>query len=85
MISKRRLSKFEADIPVLLNNERRKNSFGFTGNSGGMGTFWAVGASIPVTVSYDDLEGRHFDSKLMPKIMDTASFAGGGWTNSNDA
>lgn len=66
----------DAVIPVLLNGQTLTNAFGFTGDARGMGPFWRVGASIPVSISYSDLEGRPFATEVTLVVRDTTGFAG---------
>jgi hypothetical protein len=71
----------EAIIPLLLNGQTLTNAFGHTGAAGGEGPFWRVGATFPVSITYLDLEGRSFKSKVTVVIRDTDGFAGSIWSS----
>jgi hypothetical protein len=64
-------------IPVLVNGESVANSFGLT--TGDASTVWRYGSQIPLTVTYSDLDGRPYRSKVVLVIRDTSGFAGGHW------
>ncbi len=78
----RRCFSSYGDIPLLLNNQTKTNSFGYTGPAGGRGTFWKPGASFEVTIAYRDLDKRSFKSTLPLHIRDSETFAGGAWGKS---
>lgn len=71
-----------AVVPLLVNGQTVTNAFGHTGDAGGVGSLWRVGASIPITIEYADLEGRSFASRLTLVVRDTAGFAGSFWSES---
>jgi len=74
----------EGEIPLLLNGKNMTNSFGYT--RGNNHTFWHYGASLPITISYSDLEGRKYRTSQVIKIKDSAAFAGGMWqVSKNDS
>lgn len=68
----------EVVIPLLLNGRTVTNAFGVTGGEDG-GSFWRSKASIPVRVTYSDLEGRRFTSRVVLVIKDSMGFAGSYW------
>lgn len=78
----RRCFSSYGDISLLLNNQTKTNSFGYTGPAGGHGTFWKPDASFEVTIAYGDLDKRSFNSTLPLHIRDSESFAGGAWGKS---
>jgi hypothetical protein len=72
----------EGEIPLLLNGKNMTNSFGYT--RGDDRTFWLYGASMPITISYADLEGRQYCTSQVLRIKDSAAFAGGMWQASEN-
>lgn len=74
----------EGEIPLLLNGRNMTNSFGYT--RGDDQTFWRYGTSLPITISYSDLEGRKFCTSQVISIKDSAAFAGSMWeVSKNDS
>jgi hypothetical protein len=69
----------EGIIAVLLNGQTVTNSFGYTSEENAGDTLWKVNAAIPIEVSYSDLEGRLFKSRVTLRIQDSAGFAGCSW------
>ena len=69
----------EGEIPLLINGKNMTNSFGYT--RGDEQTFWRYGATLRVTISYSDLEGRKYCVHQPIRIKDSASFAGGMWVS----
>ncbi len=60
------------------------NSFGYT--RGDEQTFWRYGATLRITISYSDLEGRRYRVCQPIRIKDSESFAGGMWiSRENDS
>ena len=74
----------DGEIPLLLDGKTVTNSFGYTGNTDGTSSFWKYGSSFSVLLTYADLEGRKYSSKVRLVIKDSASFAGGLWSKGDD-
>lgn len=66
------------EIPMLIHGASVSNSFGMTSDDPHNAT-WVYEATIPVSITYCDLEGRSYKSKLDLIIRDSDSFAGGQW------
>ena len=67
-----------AMIPLLLNGESTKNSFGFTKNPENK-RGWIYGSSFPIQIVYKDLDGRKYRSKVNLVIRYSKAFAGTEW------
>lgn len=72
----------EGEIPLLLNGNTMTNSFAYT--TGDDHTFWRYGASLPIKISYSDLDGRKYSTSQVIRIKDSAAFAGGMWKVSDN-
>ena len=68
----------EAEIPLLVDSGRVTNSFGITSASESP-SFWKYDSRLPIRITYSDLHGRKFKSRLVLVIKDTSAFAGGAW------
>ncbi|WP_131453056.1 hypothetical protein [Xanthomonas citri] len=62
-----------AAIPILLNSETCSNAFGHTSKED---PFWLPGALLPISISYQGIEGQSYKADVCIKIDDTAGFAG---------
>ena len=65
-------------IPLLLHGNSVSSSFGMTSSEPEQAT-WRPGAEIPIEITYSDLEGRSYRSKLELVIRDSDALAGGSW------
>lgn len=72
----------DGEIPLLINGKTMTNSFAYT--RGDDQTFWRYGASLPITISYSDLDGRKYRTSQIIKIKDSAAFAGSMWEASKN-
>lgn len=72
----------DGEIPLLINGKTMTNSFAYT--RGDNGTFWRYGASLRISISYGDLDGRHYCTSQVIRIKDSAAFAGGMWSSSEN-
>jgi hypothetical protein len=64
-------------IPVLANNQSTSNAFGFLGHDSN--NTWKLHSRFPVTISYEDLDGRCFRHTLHLLVADNAGFASSHW------
>ncbi|GAB4534363.1 MAG: hypothetical protein Tsb0014_20490 [Pleurocapsa sp.] len=71
-----------AIIPLLIDGEKRSNSFGLTSIKKEQ-NIWKYGSSFSITINYKDLEKKQYQSKLSLYIKDSESFAGSSWKESN--
>lgn len=68
-----------ATIPLLINGEKKSNSFGTTSIQE-EDNIWKYGSSFSITINYKDLENKKYKSKLVLHIKDSKAFAGGSWS-----
>lgn len=70
----------ESEIPLLRNGEELTTSFGaFTGAST-VGPWLKYGAEAEISITYQDLDGRNFESRQPLKIYARDGFGGGVWS-----
>jgi len=63
-------------IPLLHSGGTTNNGFGISGKKE---STLVYGASIPIVISYKDLNGRSYKTKQTLLFRDTTYFAGSGW------
>lgn len=67
-------------IPLLVNGEKISNSFGATSSESKDST-WKNGSAFDIKITYQDLEGKNYRSRVRLFIKDSQAFAGGKWEN----
>lgn len=72
----------EGTIPLLVHGTEAKNSFGYTGDAGGKGSFWKYRGRFSIRILYDDLDGNSYTSRQVLIIQDSSGFADGSWSAS---
>jgi hypothetical protein len=75
----RRCFNSEDPIPLILNGEKKLNYFGLTSNKSEQ-NIWVYGASLPIEINYQDLEGNKYVSALTLVVKDSKTFAGAAWS-----
>ena len=70
----------EGFIPLLLNGEKKTNSFGITSKIKD-DNLWIYKSSFFVTIRYNDLEGKQYKSLINLQIKDSNAFAGSSWSD----
>lgn len=71
----------ETIIPLLINGEKTSNSFGLTSNKKG-DNVWIYGSSLPIEITYEDLEKNKYISKQTLVVKYSKAFAGMEWSKS---
>jgi hypothetical protein len=61
-------------IPVLANDRSTSTAFGKTSNDSEC--MWIADSRLPITITYDDLRGRQYRSKVTLCVRDDGGFAG---------
>jgi hypothetical protein len=61
-------------IPILANDRSTSTAFGKTSNDSEC--MWIADSHLPVTITYSDLEGRKYCSKVTLCVRDDGGFAG---------
>jgi hypothetical protein len=67
-------------IPLLINGDKISNCFGLT-SSRTEDNIWIYGSSLPIEISYQDLEGNKYVSALTLTVKYSKAFAGMQWSN----
>lgn len=75
----------ESEIPLLRNGEELSTSFGAFSTHEPNGKWLEYGSEIEITVSYADLEGRNFKSRLPLKVYAREGFGGSVWVTEKKA
>ena len=72
---------FAADstIPVLKNGEELPTAFGLDSTN----PWLNYGKEITIEIAYDDLEGKHYTSKVPLKVHAREGFGGGVWSRNS--
>lgn len=70
----------EEAIPLIINGEKKFNCFGLTSNKPEQ-SIWVYGSLLPIKISYQDLEGNKYISRLTLVIKDSKTFAGTEWAD----
>lgn len=69
----------ESEVPLLKNGEELSTSFGaFLGNSQ-EGPWLKYGAKAKIAITYEDLDGRKYESQQPIKVFARNGFGGGIW------
>jgi hypothetical protein len=74
----------QAEIPLLLDGKNAINSFGFLSINKGTSS-WIDKSVLPIEMTYFDLDGRKYKSKLKLVIKGEKGFAGGAWSERNNS
>ena len=69
-----------ATIPLLINGEKKSNSFGLTSIKKEQ-NIWKYGSSFSITINYKDLERKKYQSSISLYIKDSEAFAGCSWVD----
>jgi hypothetical protein len=69
----------ESEIPLLRNGEELETSFGAFSDDPENGKWLKYGAQIEISITYFDLEGHRYESRLPLKIYARKGFGGGVW------
>ena len=69
----------ESEIPLLRNGEELTTSFGAFTNSPDEGPWLRHGAEAEISITYQDLDGRKFESRQPLKVYAREGFGGGVW------
>ena len=71
---------FEAayQVPLLHQGDTVRNAFGSTSIEPDRNVL-VYGAKIPIVITYQDVDGRNFQSMLTLVVRDTTNFADAGW------
>lgn len=70
----------ESEVPLLRNGEELTTSFGAFTNNGDEEPWLRYGAEAEISITYQDLDGRKFESRLLLKVYAREGFGGGVWT-----
>ena len=70
-----------SEVPLLRNGEELVTSFGAFTRNGPGGKWLNYGAETEIAVTYQDLEGRSYESKQPLKIYARHGFGGGVWSD----
>ena len=74
-----------SEIPLLRNGEQLTTSFGAFTNDTNEGPWLNYGASADISITYEDLDGRSYESRQPLKIYARDGFGGGVWTSAKKA
>lgn len=69
----------KSELPLLRNGEELATSFGAVSGDSSNEPWLRYGAEIEISVRYQDLEGRKYQSRLPLKIYAREGFGGGIW------
>jgi len=75
-----RCFSIEEPIPLIINGEKKYNYFGLTSDKSEQ-SIWVYGSSLPIEISYQDLEGNKYICRLTLVIKDSKTFAGTEWSD----
>ncbi|WP_157572107.1 hypothetical protein [Hydrogenophaga taeniospiralis] len=84
-VAKSRFEQIEAvflpksEVPLLRNGEELTTSFGAFIGVSATGPWLQYGSEVAVSITYNDLEGRSYESRLPLKIYAREGFGGGVW------
>ena len=67
---------FDPDYTILVLANGRSTSTGFGKTSNDSECMWIVDSRLPVMITYGDLEGREYRSKITLRVRDDGGFAG---------
>ena len=70
-----------SEVPLLRNGEELTTSFGAFTNEPNEGPWLNYGASTSISITYEDLEGRKYESRQPLKIYARDGFGGGVWAD----
>lgn len=70
----------EGTIPLLIDGDKISNYFGLTSIKP-EDNIWIYGSSLPIEITYQDLEGKKYVSALTLVVKDSKAFAGGEWSD----
>ncbi|MEM8808093.1 MAG: hypothetical protein AAGF01_18895 [Cyanobacteria bacterium P01_G01_bin.38] len=70
----------EGTIPLLIDGDKRSNYFGLT-SSKSEDNIWRYGSSLPIEITYQDLEGEKYVSALNLVVKYSKAFAGMEWSD----
>jgi hypothetical protein len=70
----------ESEVPLLRNGEELSTSFGGVSVDALNGPWLNYGSEIEISISYQDLDGRRFESRQPLKIYARDGFGGGVWS-----
>ncbi len=69
----------ESKIAILKNGEELSTAFGQVKHPNAMGQWLRYGAGITIEITYNDLEGRNYKSRLPLKVYAREGFGGCSW------
>lgn len=69
----------ESEVPLLRNGEELTTSFGAFTNNSDEGPWLRYGAEAEISITYQDLDGRKFESRQPLKVYAREGFGGGVW------
>ena len=69
----------ESEIPLLRNGEELTTSFGAFTNNPDEGPWLSYGSQAEISITYQDLDGRKFESRQPLKVYAREGFGGGVW------
>ena len=72
-----------SEIPLLRNGEELTTSFGAFVNGTEEGGWLRYGAEADVSITYQDLDGRRFESRQPLRVYARQGFGGGVWNQRN--
>lgn len=70
----------KSEIPLLRNGEELTTSFGAFISNSPEGPWLRYGAETQISITYEDLEGRKYESRQPLKIYARVGFGGGVWS-----
>jgi hypothetical protein len=70
----------EGTIPLLIDGDKISNYFGLT-SSKSEDNIWRYGSSLPIEITYQDLEGNKYVSALTLVVKYSKAFAGMEWSD----
>lgn len=73
----------DGTIPLLINGEKRTNSFGLISENKEHNT-WNYGSSFNISIAYKDLKQKKYKSNLALFIKHTDAFAAGSWSRDSN-
>ena len=69
----------DSEVPLLRNGEELTTSFGAFTNNADDGPWLRYGAEAEISITYQDLDGRKFESRQPLKVYAREGFGGGVW------
>lgn len=71
----------ESEVPLLRNGEELTTSFGAFTKNADEGPWLRYGAEAEISITYQDIDGRNFESRLPLKVYAREGFGGGVWVD----